>query len=77
MLDAIAKRLFGDANVLYQALDALRLHRSGLVAAPHGAVKRDVPLHQAGAQSHRDGGGHQADLVTGVGIGQVNISRRF
>src|SRR5262245_46117808 len=47
-LHTIAHRPLDIADVRHQTIEATHLDRRGLIASPHGAVERDVPLHEAG-----------------------------
>src|SRR5580698_4991578 len=59
-LDPVAERGFDQADVAHQTHDAVRLERGGLVAAPHGAIERDVALDHAGAEGDGGRGGRNA-----------------
>src|SRR5262249_7122364 len=65
-LHAVAERALDVADVRDEAHEPGQLDGGGLVGAPHGAVERDVPLDEGGAE--RDGGPRrrQPDLVAGV-----------
>src|SRR5208282_331876 len=65
-LDAVTLRSFNQADVSNQARDSIRFERRGVVRTPHGAIKRDVPLDDAGAEHRGRYARGQPSFVTGV-----------
>ena len=63
-LDPISQTFLGHADIFNQTLEPGRFHRSGLVAAPHCTVKRNVAFDQARAYGNRRNGRDQAYFMT-------------
>src|ERR1700730_15282044 len=65
-LFAVAQRCLYQPNVPYQTQHAVWLERCSLIAAPHGAIKRQMTLDHAGTEHHRRDRGRNASFVSGV-----------
>src|SRR5215207_223133 len=65
-LYAVAEGFADDADVAHEVLEALRLERCGLVAAPHRAIERDVPLDRDRSECDRGERDLQPPLVARV-----------